>query len=385
MAVPVDIPKSEASRAEGNTAFKKGKWVEAIGHYTNAVIYNPEDPVAYCNRAQAFLKLDKYHDAERDCTSALALPKGKNNIKALYRRGLARKGMEKVEGALSDMEEVLRLDKSNSAVKPELEELQEMKTKMDQEKKKPSRRPLTPPTLPKPLPKESSNPPKSKDVSDLTNLTQDLGLKSTYSQLPEEKKESSFAAMRKSRDGKKMSFAGESTPQQSARLQAKETAADAALSAIFPPLKPRVTPISESKKPAASTINGNSAPSTSNLPPLPTSLDTTSTSPGAGLSLLRYFTSSPTYNFSLLSLYPAENIPKILGTLLEPDTLGFLLLALDEGANKGTEKEKENVKKILEGLRQTKRWKMNVGMLSAHEKKAGEGAWKSCGGTGSWI
>lgn len=33
------------------------------------------------------------------------------------------------------MEEVLRLDKSNTAVKPELEELQEMKTKMDQEKK----------------------------------------------------------------------------------------------------------------------------------------------------------------------------------------------------------------------------------------------------------
>lgn len=300
------------------------------------------------------------------------------------------------------MEEVLRLDKSNTAVKPELEELQEMKTKMDQEKKvassfhyvrlwtwltalqKPSRRPLTPPTLPKPLPKESSNPPKSKDVSDLTNLTQDLGLKSTSSRLPEEKKESSFAAMRKSRDGKKMSFAGEST-QQSARLQDKETAADVALSAIFPPSKPRVTPISESKKPAASTINANSAPSTSVLPPLPTSLDTTSTSPGAGLSLLRYFTSSPTYNFSLLSLYPAENIPKILGTLLEPDTLGFLLLALDEGANKGTEKEKENVKKILEGLRQTKRWKMNVGMLSAHEKKAGESAWKSCGGTGSWI
>lgn len=43
----------------------------------------------------------RYHDAERDCTSALALPKGKNNIKALYRRGLARKGMRKVEGALS--------------------------------------------------------------------------------------------------------------------------------------------------------------------------------------------------------------------------------------------------------------------------------------------
>lgn len=294
-----------------------------------------------------------------------------------------------IEGVLhsilrTDMEEVLRLDKSNAVVKLELEELHEMKIKIDQEKKKPSRRPLTPPTLPKSLPKESSNAPKSKNASDLTNLAQSLELES-ISQFPEEKKETSFAAMRKSRDGKKMSFASESTPQSSTQTPDRESAADAALSAIFPPTKPRVGLISESKKLATSAIKANPTPSRSVLPPLPSSLDTTSTSSGAGLNLLRYFTSSPTYNFSLISLYPAENIPKILDTLLEPDTLGSLLLALDEGANKGAEMEKEKVKKIMEGLRQTKRWKMNIGMLSMNEKKAGENAWKSCGGSGSWI
>lgn len=35
----------------------------------------------------------------------------------------------------TDMEEVLRLDKSNAVVKLELEELKEMKIKIDQEKK----------------------------------------------------------------------------------------------------------------------------------------------------------------------------------------------------------------------------------------------------------
>lgn len=35
----------------------------------------------------------------------------------------------------TDMEEVLRLDKSNAVVKLELDELQEMKIKIDQEKK----------------------------------------------------------------------------------------------------------------------------------------------------------------------------------------------------------------------------------------------------------
>lgn len=78
-------------------------------------MHNPADPVAYGNRAQAFLKLDKYvtttvicyrgglisryADAERDCTSAL--DRQKDNIKALYRRALARRGLDNLVGAES--------------------------------------------------------------------------------------------------------------------------------------------------------------------------------------------------------------------------------------------------------------------------------------------
>lgn len=43
--------------------------------------------------------MSRYADAERDCT--IALEKQKGNIKALYRRALARKGMEKFDEAIA--------------------------------------------------------------------------------------------------------------------------------------------------------------------------------------------------------------------------------------------------------------------------------------------
>ncbi|WVQ74014.1 hypothetical protein IAR50_003595 [Cryptococcus sp. DSM 104548] len=393
MSIKVDISKSEQSRADGNTSFKKGKWAEAIGHYTDAVIYNPQDPVAYCNRAQAYLKLDKFQDAERDCTSALNLPKGKGNIKALYRRGLARKGLQRNAEAIEDMEEILKLDKDNEAVKTELEELRVLKAKQDAELKKPSRRPLTPPSLPKPTPPSQS-------IKDLTSQTQQLDITSKPAPARESleptgsKKESSFAAIRKNRDGKKMSFAshgngseavtngttkreGEGTAEGK-----KEAAIQSALQDIFPPSKPKSPPVTQQEAPKQPLIQPIE---TSATPSLPKNIDTTSTSPGAGLVLLRHMTPSPTYNYALISLYPPANIPAILGSLLEPDTLGQALLALEQGVRSGSGEDKERVKVVLEGLKGTKRWGMNVAMLSQREKEAGERAWKGCGGEGKWA
>jgi len=42
----------------------------------------------------------RWKDAERDCTSAITLPEGGRNVKALYRRALARKALMDVAGAL---------------------------------------------------------------------------------------------------------------------------------------------------------------------------------------------------------------------------------------------------------------------------------------------
>jgi tetratricopeptide (TPR) repeat protein len=48
------------SAAQGNAAFKAGKYAEAIGHYTAATLADPEDATFFLNRAAAYLKLSKY-------------------------------------------------------------------------------------------------------------------------------------------------------------------------------------------------------------------------------------------------------------------------------------------------------------------------------------
>jgi hypothetical protein len=46
--------------AQGNAAFKAGKYAEAVGHYTAAAQADPSDATFFLNRAAAYLKLAKY-------------------------------------------------------------------------------------------------------------------------------------------------------------------------------------------------------------------------------------------------------------------------------------------------------------------------------------
>jgi hypothetical protein len=43
---------------------------------------------------------NRYKDAERDCSTAISLAKGDVNVKALYRRAIARKSLDHLEGAI---------------------------------------------------------------------------------------------------------------------------------------------------------------------------------------------------------------------------------------------------------------------------------------------
>jgi len=85
--------------SQGNVSFKSGDFPVAIGHYTTAFLADPTDPTFPLNRAAAYLKLDKFQDAERDCTTALRLSPGSKNVKALFRRGQARMGLGRLEDA----------------------------------------------------------------------------------------------------------------------------------------------------------------------------------------------------------------------------------------------------------------------------------------------
>ncbi|KAF6744455.1 hypothetical protein DFP72DRAFT_928776 [Ephemerocybe angulata] len=97
------MSKAQTSKEKGNEAFKAGKYADAVGYYTSAILEDRTEPTYPLNRAAAYLKLGKYEDAERDCTAVLALkPSRAISAKALFRRGQAKAGMDKVPEAKDD-------------------------------------------------------------------------------------------------------------------------------------------------------------------------------------------------------------------------------------------------------------------------------------------
>ena len=62
--------------------------------------------------------------AEEDCVKALEIDK--KNVKALYRRALARKGLKKYSESAKDLCQLLQMDPGNAAAKGELEVVKDL-------------------------------------------------------------------------------------------------------------------------------------------------------------------------------------------------------------------------------------------------------------------
>ncbi|KAF9516362.1 hypothetical protein BS47DRAFT_1327509 [Hydnum rufescens UP504] len=114
-----------AAKEKGNLAYKAGDFAAAVGHYSSAMFADRTDPTYPLNRAAAYLKLGKFEDAERDCTTVLAL--SKINVKGLFRRAQARISLNKFHEAKADLREAVRLEPNNGAVKDELEKLSKVR------------------------------------------------------------------------------------------------------------------------------------------------------------------------------------------------------------------------------------------------------------------
>ena len=101
--------------------------------------------------------MNRWRDAERDCTTALSLAKGQSSVKALYRRSLARKALDDIDGALegtfhplfmspsvpntgqslkmvTDIDTVLKREPSNETAKEEKVELEDLRRKATSER-----------------------------------------------------------------------------------------------------------------------------------------------------------------------------------------------------------------------------------------------------------
>ncbi|KAJ2996454.1 hypothetical protein HDV02_006532 [Globomyces sp. JEL0801] len=120
----INMEESLVQKELGNAYFKKQKFRKAIVCYSKSIEADPTSPIPLINRSFAYLKTFQYDLAEVDATLALTLdPK---NIKALWRRGLARTELKNYSGAkkVCYFEDALVLEPTNSTIKSDLENLE---------------------------------------------------------------------------------------------------------------------------------------------------------------------------------------------------------------------------------------------------------------------
>uniref|UniRef100_A0A5S6Q2Z6 RNA polymerase II-associated protein 3 n=1 Tax=Trichuris muris TaxID=70415 RepID=A0A5S6Q2Z6_TRIMR len=117
----VNLEKCASERQQGNIQYGKKQYVKAVMHYSRAIEANMSDPVPYCNRAMALLKLARYEEASKDCCAAISLDNG--YVKAYFRRGLASKELGRIKEAEEDFRSVLALEPDNHLAKEEIEKL----------------------------------------------------------------------------------------------------------------------------------------------------------------------------------------------------------------------------------------------------------------------
>ncbi|XP_066306116.1 uncharacterized protein [Miscanthus floridulus] len=88
LSLPMVISELLRLKAAGNEAFQSGKYLEAVEHYTAALMSNSESlrflAVCFCNRAAAYQAMGQILDAIADCSLAIALDP--DYAKAISRR-----------------------------------------------------------------------------------------------------------------------------------------------------------------------------------------------------------------------------------------------------------------------------------------------------------
>ncbi|MCO5549590.1 hypothetical protein L7F22_003062 [Adiantum nelumboides] len=94
-------------KEQGNAAFERGCYVEAAEHYTRGIGYDAENAVIPLNRAQCFIKLERFEEAEDDCSTSILIDV--TNYKSWCRRARSRFNQGKLEEGKSDLEHALFL------------------------------------------------------------------------------------------------------------------------------------------------------------------------------------------------------------------------------------------------------------------------------------
>ena len=125
------IAEATSLKELGTSAFKEGKYSEAAAKYDAASEYLEHLPegkqllvTCLLNSAQAYINLHDYPTAVLKSTAVLKLEP--DNVKALYRRGLARNHSGLADEALEDLNRALSKEPENKSVKLEIQKSKKM-------------------------------------------------------------------------------------------------------------------------------------------------------------------------------------------------------------------------------------------------------------------
>uniref|UniRef100_A0A1A9WAJ5 SGTA homodimerisation domain-containing protein n=1 Tax=Glossina brevipalpis TaxID=37001 RepID=A0A1A9WAJ5_9MUSC len=116
---PDNLKLAETIKNEGNRLMKEGKYNEALLQYNRAITYDPKNPIFYCNRAAAYIRLGENERAVIDCKSALVY--NPNYGKAYGRLGIAYSNLVKYEEAQQAYSKAIELEPDNQDYRNNLE------------------------------------------------------------------------------------------------------------------------------------------------------------------------------------------------------------------------------------------------------------------------
>lgn len=102
---------AETIKNTGNVLMRDGKYYEALLQYTRAIMYDPRNPILYCNRAAAHIRLSDNERAITDCK--LALLYNPNYGKAYGRLGIAYSNLGKFQEAQQSYAKAIELEPNN--------------------------------------------------------------------------------------------------------------------------------------------------------------------------------------------------------------------------------------------------------------------------------
>jgi len=110
--------KAEARKDQGNEAFKRKDYAQAVAHYTSALEHDPNCHTALANRSACFLKTGRHEEALNDAEECTA--KAPGYAKGHFRRGMSLHALGRYDEAVPCFLKVLDIEPNNKQAKDAL-------------------------------------------------------------------------------------------------------------------------------------------------------------------------------------------------------------------------------------------------------------------------